>query len=220
MKQDSVSVTEDESQAKASYERTSRALRLMRKKVNDLIVRSPIDGRITSMDAEIGQSKNKGERLGQIDALNGFKIRAEVDEHYISRVFTGQIATCVVGDKNYKMEVRKIYTKVTSGRFSVDIAFTDAAPKEVHRGQTLQVRLELSSEVQATLIPKGSFYQQTGGNWIFKVAENGKTAYRAEIKIGRQNPDYYEVLDGLKPGEKVIISSYENYEKIQELTLK
>ncbi|MCW3122292.1 MAG: transporter, permease protein [Flavipsychrobacter sp.] len=220
MKQDSLSLQEDEDQTRQSYERTSKALKLMRKKVEDLIVCAPIDGRITSMDAEVGQSRNKGERLGQIDALNGFKIKAEVDEHYISRVFAGQVATCMVGDKEYKMEVKKIYTKVTSGRFSIDLDFTGETPKDIHRGQSLQVKLELSSEVMAVLIPKGSFYQQTGGLWIFKVTPDGRRAYKADIKLGRQNPDYYEVMEGLKPGERVVTSSYETYEKVQELVVE
>jgi HlyD family secretion protein len=196
------------------------ALSLMRRKVGDLVVRAPVDGQLTSLDAEIGQSKNKGERLGQIDVLSGFKVRVDIDEHYISRIMIGQIGETSFAGKDYKLKIRKIYTQVTSGRFQVDMDFMTTPPESIRRGQTLQIRLALSDETQALLLPKGGFYQQTGGNWIFKVAENGNTAYRSDIQLGRQNPDYYEVLSGLQPGDKVVTSSYENYGTMQELVLK
>ena len=203
-----------------SYERMSNALALMKKKVGDLVVRAPIDGQLTSMDAEIGQNKNKGERLGQIDVLSGFKVSADIDEHYISRIFNGLMGDFMLGDKTYKLRIKKVYTQVTNGRFQVDMDFAGPAPKDVRRGQTLQVRLALSDETQAILLPKGGFYQQTGGNWIFKLSDDGKTAYKVDIQVGRQNPDYYEVMQGLKPGDKVVTSSYENYGDMQELVLK
>ena len=220
LKQDGTSMKEQIGQSKESYSRMQNTLALMRKKVGDLIVRAPVDGQLTSMDAEIGQNKNKGERLGQIDVTSGFKARVDVDEHYISRVFIGLKGDATVAGKNYGLIIKKVYTQVTAGRFQVDMQFTDSIPSGIRRGQTLQIRLALSDERKALLLPKGGFYQQTGGNWIFKVNENGSIAYKADIQLGSQNPDYYEVLQGLKPGDKVITSSYENYGNIQELVLK
>lgn len=220
LKQDSISSKQELNQASQSYSRTQNALNVMRKKVGDLIVRAPVDGQLTSLDAEIGQSKNKGERLGQIDVLSGFKVRVEIDEHYISRIYSGLVGQFSFAGKDYKLIIRKVYTQVTNGRFQVDMEFEGDAPSGIRRGQTLQIRLALSDETQALLLPKGGFYQQTGGNWIFKISESGNTAFRVEIQLGRQNPDYYEVLQGLKPGDKVVTSSYENYDKMQELVLK
>ena len=220
LKQDSISVRQELNQARLSYERTQNALDVMRKKVGDLIVRAPVDGQLTSLDAEIGQSKNKGERLGQIDVLSGFKVRVDVDEHYISRIYAGLLGGFTLAGKDYKLKIKKVYTQVTNGRFQVDMEFEGEVPQGIRRGQTLQIRLAFSDEVQAIQVAKGGFYQQTGGNWIFKVSDNGKTAYKVDIQLGRQNPDFYEVLEGLKPGEKVVTSSYENYGNMQELVLK
>ena len=192
----------------------------MQKKVGDLIVRAPVDGQLTSLDAEIGQSKNKGERLGQLDILSGFKVRVDIDEHYISRIYNGLIGEFTFAGKQYKLKITKVYTQVTNGRFQVDMEFEGEVPQGIRRGQTLQIRLALSDETQALLLAKGGFYQQTGGNWVFKVNESGTVAYRVEVQLGRQNPDYYEVLQGLKPGDKVVTSSYENYGNMQELVLK
>ncbi len=148
----------------------------MRQKVGDLIVRAPVDGQLTSLDAEIGQSKNKGERLGQIDVLSGFKVRADIDEHYISQVYTGLSGTFSFANKAYLLTIKKVYTQVTNGRFQVDLEFEGDVPQGIRRGQTLQILLALSDETEAVLVPKGGFYQQTGGNWIFKVSEDGKMA--------------------------------------------
>ncbi|MEO6290759.1 MAG: HlyD family efflux transporter periplasmic adaptor subunit, partial [Ginsengibacter sp.] len=219
LQQDSVSNLQQVTQARQSFEGSQNALNVMRQKVGDLIVRSPIDGQLTSLDAEIGQSKNKGERLGQIDVLSGFKVRVDIDEHYISRIFVGLKGDFDFNNKNYELVIKKIYTQVTNGRFQVDMEFVGEVPQGIRRGQTLQIGLALSDETQAILLPKGGFYQQTGGNWIFKVAENGKTAYKVDIQLLRQSPDYYEVGSGLKPGDKVVTSSYENYGTMQELVL-
>lgn len=220
LKQDSSSNLQQLTQARQSYEGSQNALNVMRKKVGDLIVRAPVDGQLTSLDAEIGQNKNKGERLGQLDVTSGFKVRADIDEHYISRIFPGLMGDFTLADKTYKLKIKKVYTQVTNGRFQVDMEFTGETPKGIRRGQTLQVRLALGDETQALLLAKGGFFQQTGGNWIFKVSENGHVAYKADIQLGRQNPDYYEVLQGLKPGDKVVTSSYENYGNMQELVIK
>jgi len=207
-------------QMRESYSRMQNALALMRRKVGDLIVRAPVDGQLTSLDAEIGQSKNKGERLGQIDVLSGYKVRADIDEHYISRIFIGLMGEVTLGNKNYKLKIRKVYTQVNNGRFQVDMDFVEGVPEGIRRGQTLQIRLALGDETQAVLLAKGGFFQQTGGNWIFKVSDNGNIAYKTDIQLGRQNPEYYEVLQGLQPGDNVVTSSYENYGNMQELVLK
>lgn len=220
LKQDSLSVSQELDQAKQSYARTQNALDVMRKKVGDLVVRAPIDGQLTSLDAERGQSKNKGERLGQIDVLSGFKVRVDIDEHYISRIYTGLMGDFDFANKNYKLIIKKVYTQVTNARFQVDMEFVNDVPQGIRRGQTLQIHLTLSDERQSILLAKGGFYQQTGGNWIFKVSESGRSAYKVDIQLGQQNPDFYEVLQGLKPGDKVVTSSYENYGSIQELVLK
>jgi len=220
LKQDSISTRQEQGQANSSYARTKNALALMRKKVGDLVVRAPVEGQLTSLDAEIGQSKDKGERLGQIDVLSGFKVRVDVDEHYISRIFSGQTGTFPFNNKEYKLVIKKVYTQVTNGRFQVDMEFEGNVPEGIRRGQTLQIRVALSQEKQALLIPKGGFFQQTGGNWIFKLNQEGDMAYKVDIQLGSQNTEYYEVLQGLKPGDKVITSGYDNYGDIQELILK
>jgi len=220
LRQDSVSTQQSLKQSQQTYDRTRSALELMRQKVGDLIVRAPVDGQLTSFDAEIGQNKNPGERLGQIDVLSGFKVRADIDEHYITRIYPDLEGEFTLAGKSYKLRIKKVYTQVTNGRFQVDMEFVDEVPDGIRRGQTLQIRLALSDETKALLVPKGGFYQQTGGNWIFKLDKDGKSAYRVDIQLGRQNPDYYEVIQGLEPGDKVITSSYETYEKVQELVIK
>nr|WP_255496356.1 HlyD family efflux transporter periplasmic adaptor subunit [Mucilaginibacter sp. FT3.2] len=192
----------------------------MQKKVASLTLRAPIDGQLTNLDAEVGQSKVKGVQLGQIDVQSGFKVRVDIDEHYLSRVFTGLKGDFQFADKTYNMVIKKVFTIITAGRFQVDMQFVGEVPKGIRKGQTLQVRLALSDETTAVLVPKGGFFQQTGGNWIFKVSEDGKRAYKVNIQLGRQSPDYYVVTDGLNPGDKVITSSYETYGDIQELVLK
>ncbi|WBL25766.1 efflux RND transporter periplasmic adaptor subunit [Zunongwangia sp. HGR-M22] len=220
LQQDSISSKQENVQARESYEKTRKALELMRKKVEDLVVRAPVDGQLTSLDAEIGQSKSKGERLGQIDVISGYKVRVDVDEHYISRIYAGQQGSFNFDGKKYTLEIRKVYTQVANGRFQVDMTFLEEAPEKIRRGQTLQIRVALSQEKEALLIPKGGFFQETGGNWIFKVSEDGSIAYKTDIQLGSQNTEYYEVLSGLEPGDRVITSSYSHYEDIQELVLK
>ncbi len=220
LKQDSVSTKQQAEQDKESYAHAQEGLKIMQKKVGDLILRSPIEGQLTSLDAEVGQSKKEGDRLGQIDVLSGFKVRVDVDEHYISRIYNGLRGKFTFADSNYDLKIFKVYTQVTSGKFQVDMQFVGSVPKGIRRGQTLQILLALSDERQSILVARGGFYQQTGGNWIFKVSDDGKTAFRTDIQLGNQNQDYYEVLSGLKPGDKVVTSSYENYGTMQELILK
>jgi HlyD family secretion protein len=220
LKQDSVSGKEELMQAKESFKRTQEALKIMRRKVEDLIVRAPVDGQLTSLAAEPGQSKNKGERLGQLDVVTGFKVRVEIDEHYITRIYPGLTGEFTLAGKNYKLSIHKVYSQVKNGKFQVDMKFEDGIPKDIRRGQSLQIRLALSDETQAVLLARGGFYQQTGGNWVFKLNDDGTVAYRIDVQLGRQNPDYYEVLQGLKPGDKVITSGYDTYMATQELILK
>ena len=220
LEQDSLSRLQQSKQDKQSYAGSQQALNIMQRKVGDLIVRAPVDGQLTSLDAEIGENKNKGQRLGQIDVLSGFKVRVDVDEHYISRIYPGQKGRFTFADSTYELEIKKVFTQVTNGRFQVDMEFTGKVPKGIRRGQTLQTLLALSDERKSLLLSRGGFYQQTGGNWIFKVSEDGKKAYRVNIVLGNQNQDYYEVTEGLNPGDKVVTSSYENYGNMQELVLK
>jgi HlyD family secretion protein len=217
--QDSISIKQEASQKRNSLGRTQSALKLMRKKVGDLVVRAPVDGQLTSLDAEIGQSKNKGQRLGQVDVLSGFKVRADIDEHYISRIYTGQEGTFSFNGKDYKLIIKKVFTQVSEGRFQVDMLFNEDI-EGIRRGQSLQIRLALSDEKQAILVPKGGFFQKTGGNWIFKLNEDGTLAHKVDIKLGTKNTAYYEVLEGVSPGDKVITSSYDNFGDKDELVLK
>lgn len=220
LSQDSVSNQQQLNQARQLYEGSQDALKVMSQKVEDLVVRAPVDGQLTSLDAEVGQSKNKGERLGQIDVIGGYKVRADIDEHYISRIFPGLTGEFDYNHKTYQLTIKKVYSQVNNGRFQVDMEFEQEVPEGVRRGQSLQIRLTLSDQTSALLLPKGGFYQQTGGNWIFKLSDNGKKAYKANIRIGRQNPDYYEILEGLNAGDKVITSNYEAFGEAHELILK
>lgn len=220
LKQDTLLIKQQEEQAKEQYAQMKVTLDLMRKKVSDLVLKAPVDGQLTSLDAEVGQTKTPGVHLGQIDVITGFKVRVDVDEHYISQIYTGLTGTFSFADKNYILKIKKVFTQVTNGKFQVDMQFVGTVPTGIRRGQTLQILLALSDESRQVLLPKGGFYQTTGGNWIFKLGEDGKTAYKVDIQLGRQNTDYYEVLQGLKPGDKVVTSSYETYGDMQELVLK
>jgi HlyD family secretion protein len=220
MIQDKESMEQQIEQASESYRRMNNTLKLMRRKVDDLVVKSPIDGQLTSLDAEIGQSINKGDRLGQIDNMNGYKVRAEIDEHYIARIFPGQKAEYTPPGKTYVLEIKKVFTQVVGGRFQVDMIFEAEVPDNIRRGQSLQLRVALSEETQALLVPKGGFYQKTGGNWVFKVDVENNIAYRKDIRIGRQSPEHYELLSGLNPGDRVITSSYDLFGDNEELILK
>lgn len=219
MTEDSISINLELKQAKDSYQRTQSALKLMRKKVGDLVVKAPIDGQLTSLDAEIGQSINKGMRLGQVDVTTGFKVRVDIDEHYISRIYNGQTGTTKINGNEYVLIIKKVFTQVTRGRFQVDMQFEGEIPEGIRRGQNLQIRVALSAEKEALLVNKGGFFQKTGGNWIFKVSEDGSTAYKVNIRLGSQNTTYYEVIEGLNPGDKVITSSYDSFGEIDELIL-
>jgi len=218
--QDTALVKQQAQQAQEQYAQMKQTLDLLKKKVSDLTVKAHVAGQLTSFDSEIGQDKKAGDPLGQIDVQSGFKVRVSVEEHYLSRVFTGLTGDFQFAEKTYKLIIKKVFTQVANGQFQVDMAFVGPTPTGIRKGQTLQVRLFLSDATQALLLPKGGFFQQTGGNWIFKVSDDGSKAYKVDIQINRQSPDYYELTSGLKEGDKVITSSYETYGDIQELVLK
>lgn len=222
MKQDSLLTKQQDRQSQEEFDNMKRNLDLMKEKVGDLVVKSPIDGQLSSMDAEVGQNITKGERLGEIDVLTGFKVKVTIDEHYIAQVYKGLNGTFDFANKTYKLRIKKVYEQVKAGtgQFQVDMEFVGDVPKDIRVGQTLQIRLALTDPIESILLPKGGFFQTTGGNWIFKLDPNGKVAYRQDIQLNMQSPDYYQVVSGLKPGDKVITSSYDTYGDNQELVLK
>ena len=208
------------SQIAASIDRLQKNLELIRENIDNLTVKAPINGQLTSLIAETGQAKAPGDQLGQIDALDGFKVRADIDEFYIARITKGLHATAEVDSKNYDLIIMKVYPQVSNGKFQVDMDFGNNVPEGMRRGQTLQIRLQLSERTKALLLPRGGFYQKTGGQWIFVVEASGDIASKKSISLGRQNPDYFEVLNGLKPGDKVVTSSYDNFGDVEKLVLK
>lgn len=203
-----------------SIKRLQLNLGLIRENLDNLTVKAPISGQLTSLNAEIGQSKSPGSQLGQIDALDGFKVRADIDEYYIARVVKGLHATAEIDGKDYRLVVIKVFPEVKNGKFQVDMNFEGTVPSGIRRGQTLQIRLQLSERTKALLLPRGGFYQKTGGQWIFILNNSGTEAVKRTISLGRQNPDYFEVLNGLRPGDKVITSSYDNFGDVDKLIIK
>jgi HlyD family secretion protein len=206
-------------QLDASVKRMQNNLDLVKRSMDNLVVRAPISGQLTSRSAEIGESKSPGQRLGQIDVLDGFKVRAPIDEFYIARVNPGQKGEADINGKTYTLTVTKVYPEVRDGRFEIDMLFDGTAPGGIRRGQTLQIRLELGDLAEAVMVPRGGFYQKTGGQWIYVVDRSGAYATKRRIKLGRQNPQAFEVLEGLEPGEKVVTSSYDNFGDIDKLVL-
>ena len=193
---------------------------LVRERKSKLEVRSTIDGELGLLDVELGQSITPGQTIGQVNDLSDFKIEAQIDEHYIDRIKVGLSATFERDGKTFNLTVRKVYPEVRQGKFRTDLVFTDNRPSNIRSGQTYYLNLELGKPTQAVLIPKGTFFQTTGGNWIFVLDKSGTTAYRRNIRIGRQNPQYYEVEEGLEPGERVITSGYEVFKDNEILKLK
>ena len=193
---------------------------LVRERKNKLEVRSNIDGELGLLDVELGQNIQAGQNIGQINDLSDFKIETNIDEHYIDRVRAGLTATITRDGKQYQLRVRKVYPEVRNGSFRTDFVFEGTRPEQMRSGQTYYVELALGKSSQATLIPRGTFFQTTGGNWIFVLDRSNKKAYRRNISIARQNPQYYEVTDGLEPGERVITSGYEAFKDNEVLILK
>ena len=217
---DSLNAVTQIAQTEATLERTQNNLEMIKKNLENLFIKAPISGVLSSVNVEVGESIAPGQNIAQIDDMNGFKVRASIDEHYIARIYEGLSGSFPFAGQDYDLEITKIYPEVTNGLFEVDLAFVGEVPDGIRRGQTLQIKLQLSENIQAIQIPRGSFYQTTGGNWIFVVADEGGYAERRNIRLGRQNPRYYEVLEGLNPGEEVIVSSYEGYEDKDRLVFK
>ena len=208
-------------QINASLERMDANLNMARQKLEELRIKAPVTGHLTSLNAETGESKKRGERLGQIDILDGFKVRVAVDEHYLARINTGQHGEFTFDEKTYQLTISKIYPEVKDGRFEIDMMFEGAHPKGITRGQAQHIRLELGNLSTAVLLPQGGFYQKTGGQWVYFIDETGEFAIKQTINLGRQNPEVFEVLSGLQRGERVITSSYDNYgDNIDKLVLK
>lgn len=207
-------------QTEATLERTRSNLDMIKANLDNLYIKAPISGRVSYINVEVGESIAPGQNIGQIDDLNGFKVRAAIDEHYISRIYDGLTGTFDFAGNSYALTIRKVYPEVNNGLFSVDLEFQTEIPKGIRRGQTLQIKLQLSENIEAVQIPRGSFYQTTGGNWIFVVDPSGEFAVRRNIRLGRQNPRFYEVVDGLQPGDKVVVSSYDGYEDKDRLVFK
>jgi len=189
-----------------------------RKNLDDLNVKAPVNGKLSGFNIEVGQSIVRGGRLGQIDDPDGYKLNVQIDEFYLGRVDLQQVATAEQGNRSFDLRVAKIYPQVNNGQFEVDMFFAEE-PTGMRRGQTMQVKLTLGDNADAILIPNGSFYQETGGNWIFVVSADGAEAVKRTVRLGRRNTDFIEVLDGLEPGEKVITSPYTSYVGMDRLTL-
>jgi len=218
---DSVSMVEQSRQINNSIDRMHNNLSLLNRNLQNLVIKSPATGKLSSFSVEIGQTKTAGEHLGQIDMMeDGFKLRANIDERYISTVYIGQEAEFDFAGKTFQLEIMKIYTDVNNGSFQVDLKFTAGEPKEIKRGQTVQLRLKFSSARDAIIVKRGGFFQETGGNWIYVIDPSGEFAVKRSIRLGRQNTNFYEVMEGLQPGEKVIVSSYEAFGKKDKLVFK
>ncbi len=198
-------------QLEGTLERTRTNLTMMRQNLENLAVKAPVSGMLSRVDVEIGASITAGQNIGQIDDLNGFKMRIEVDEHYISRIFPGLEGSFDFNGKTHRLVVQKVYPEVTNGRFQVDMTFPDNIPDGIRRGQSVPVRLQLGKPAQAVLLPTGGFFNDTGGNWVYVLHSDGNRAEKRQVSLGRKNPQYYEVLNGLAEGEKVITSSYTSF---------
>ena len=206
-------------QLRASNASLSQSLSIARSTLDALNLRAPVDGQLTSFSIQVGQSLQRGERLGQVDSAGHNKLMADVDEFYLGRVQPGQTATVESGGRTFKAKVAKIYPQVRNGTFQIDLWFVDGEPQDIQRGQTLQVKLTLGDPTSARLIPNGAFYTETGGAWVFVVAPDGKSAVKRQVRLGRRNQDSIEVLEGLEPGERVITSPYTGFADKDRLNL-
>lgn len=220
LKQDSIYRHVQMAQMEDNLDNMRKNVLLVRDRKNKLEVRSAIDGELGLLDVELGQNIAAGQNIGQINDLSDFKVQAQIDEHYIDRVRPGLSASFSRDGKTYLLRVRKVYPEVRNGTFRTDFVFVGERPAQMRSGQTFYVELALGKSQQATLIPRGTFFQTTGGNWIFVLDKSGRKAYRRNISIARQNPQYYELTDGLEPGERVITSGYEAFKDNEVLVIK
>ncbi len=219
LEQDSIYRTVQMDQMEDNLQNMRQNVAMIRERKNKLEVKATISGELGLLDTELGQNISAGQMVGQINDLSDFKVEAQVDEHYIDRVITGLPATFQRQNTSFGLKVRKVYPEVREGRFRTDFVFTGERPDNIRSGQTYYIDLQLGEPSESVLIPKGTFFQVTGGNWIFVVDKDGKKAYRRTIRIGRQNPQYYEVLEGLEQGERVIVSGYEGFKDNEVLVL-
>ena len=220
LKQDSIYRHVQMAQMEDNLDNMRKNVLLVRDRKNKLEVRSAIDGELGLLDVELGQNIAAGQNIGLINDLSDFKVQAQIDEHYIDRVRPGLSASFSRDGKTYLLRVRKVYPEVRNGTFRTDFLFVGERPAQMRSGQTFYVELALGKSQQTTLIPRGTFFQTTGGNWIFVLDKSGRKAYRRNISIARQNPQYYEVTDGLEPGERVITSGYEAFKDNEVLVIK
>lgn len=209
--QDSLYRSVEIKQMQESLENMRKNMQMIRRRKDNLTIKSPIDGELGLLDAVLGQSIANGTKIGQINDLTSYKIEAQIDEHYIDRVSSGLEARFERQSESYEAVIRKVYPEVRDGKFRADFKFSGQQPDNIRTGQTYYLNLQLGQPENAILIPRGTFYQKTGGKWIYVVAPEGGKATKREIRIGRQNPQYYEVIEGLQPGEKVITSGYDNF---------
>ena len=219
-RQDSLLRTTQLVQLESSIKRLQENLEMTKRNLENLVLRAPISGELTSLNAEIGESKSQGQRLGQIDVLDNFKVRASIDEFYITRVNPGQMGDFDLAGTTDTLKITKVYPEVQNGKFDVDLQFVGKPPQGIRRGQTLQIRLELGDLSEALLVSRGGFYQKTGGQWVYVVDQSGSFAVKRRVKLGRQNPQAFEILEGLEPGEQVITSTYDNFGDNDKLVLK
>lgn len=218
--QDSLAQATRLAQMEQSVGNVRRNFETLQQTLSNLTVRAPIGGQLTALDAEVGEIRPSGSRFGQIDKLDAFKIRAPIDEFYIERVRRGQTATTqALGGQEHTLRVTRVYPEVQNGRFEVDLSFTDAMPEGLRRGQSVRLRLELGDPEPATLLARGGFYQSTGGNWAYVLTDDGDEAVRQPIRLGRQNPNFFEVLEGLRPGDRVVTSGYDTFGDADRLVL-
>ena len=220
LSQDSISRRIQMEELEMSLSNMRRNIQLIHERKENLNVRSQINGELGLLDVVLGQNISPGQKVGQVNDLSDYKIEAMIDEHYIDRVKQGLSATFDRQNSKFDLSVRKVFPEVRDGKFRTEFTFTGERPKNIRTGQTYYINLELGQPTESLIIPKGTFFQNTGGNWIFVLDQDGKKAYRRQIKTGRQNPQYYEVLEGLEPGEKVIVSSYEAYKNNEILILQ
>lgn len=218
--QDSASIDTRIAVSEESVSSMQKNLNIIRNRLSKLTIKAPVDGELATLNPELGQVISYGTRIGTINILDSYKLKAEVDEHYIARIKLKLKAYCDFSGKEFSATISKVYPEVKDGRFSVDLIFNGPVPPEIRIGQTSRIRLELGESKQALLVSRGGFYQSTGGQWIFVVDKNGNKAVRRNIRIGRQNPKYYEILEGLEKGENVIVSGYDNFGDADQLILK
>jgi HlyD family secretion protein len=203
-----------------SIDRMQKNLMLTRKRLENLDITAPVDGELATLNPEVGEVINYGSRVGTINILDSYKMRAEIDEHYITRISRGLHGDFAFAGGNHSLRITKVYPEVKNGTFAVDMEFTSPIPAQIRIGQTARIHLELGESEDALLIPRGGFYQSTGGQWIYVINPSGDVAVKRNIRIGRQNPNYYEVMEGLKEGEKVIVSGYESYGDNDKLIIR